>query len=100
MRASIAEMIRRPVALGIALAIAFLIGVVVGAIGRPWMWRDVDIFVIGGTPEHGCRGFWGETPIRFGRVGGSSDGTYAIPCDELVLLSDYMGLRCECSPRP
>ena len=96
MHVSISQMIRRPISLGIALAGAFLIGVFVGSIGIPLIWRDEFVFLIGNATEHGCHNYFGLTPIRFGRATQFSDGSYTIPCDEMARFSDTVSLRCEC----
>ncbi len=99
MRVSIAEMIRRPSSLAIVVVAAFLIGAVVGWIGIPKIWRDVNVFVIGNATQDGCSGSAGMTPIRFGRVEAPWDGSYAIPCDGWAWLSDTAAVRCQCPRR-
>lgn len=96
MRAFISKMIRRPASLGIALASMFLIGIFVGSVGIPMVWRDVTIYGVGNATKDGCHGGFGVTPIRFGRVDGPSLGSYTIPCEKYDKITDTVWLRCEC----
>jgi hypothetical protein len=78
------------------VASAFVLGILFERLARPWLARDVDVWVIHGKVGEGCKGSWGSTKIRFGRGIGHTDGIYEIPCEELSPASETAALVCHC----
>lgn len=80
----------------LVLLAVFALGALFESYLRPWIRRDVGVWVIRGVSGEGCKGDWGATLILFGKPKGQADGAYAIPCGEISSQSDTTALLCDC----
>lgn len=78
------------------LVIVFAAGTAFGRFVIPLLFRDHFVLVIHGSEPEGCLGDASFSPVRFGRQGESSAGSYHIECDERLHPSYNRDLLCDC----
>lgn len=79
----------------ISFVAVFTIGALFGHRVIPVLYRDEVVYGIVGSAPKGCEKDFGLTPVRFG-VTGQGIGTYRIPCDGRIRVSDTVQLQCDC----